>query len=327
MLSGISNSKWKMPKNLVNAVWNSKLGWEFCQLRPMFPDKPLLKHHVTLCKSCRCYFNLQLSFLEILKSSWIFQRNDDPNNWFSNAPRTGPALQSAPTPTSTRQAVHAAPYPDVSMEWVHVKHLADPMPHHAAPACQVTTTRPVSALGAAAAWQLAGPVGPAHGWTPSGATTRSPPLLDGRRVEQSTAWPQFRSAARHNRAPPPSSLSHSSPTSSSRPHTFSTLHWSSPCTASLLQTPWPSTVRTEAGVPPCSAAVHWQHLLRPFKPPETNPGWARTLPLPFPGQARPSCWWFKTVHKFTASLRVTWCLFHEGGSSLDLSIQGSEANS
>jgi hypothetical protein len=35
----------------------------------------------------------------------------------------------------------------------------------------------------------------------------------------------------------------------------------------------------------------------------------------------------KTVLKFTASLRVTWCLFHQGGSSLDLSIQGSEANS
>jgi hypothetical protein len=39
------------------------------------------------------------------------------------------------------------------------------------------------------------------------------------------------------------------------------------------------------------------------------------------------CWRFKTVLKFTASLRVTWCLFHQGGSSLDLSIQGSEANS
>jgi serine/threonine protein kinase len=34
----------------------------------------------------------------------------------------------------------------------------------------------------------------------------------------------------------------------------------------------------------------------------------------------------KTVLKLTASLRVTWCLFHQGGSSLDLSIQGSEAN-
>jgi hypothetical protein len=38
------------------------------------------------------------------------------------------------------------------------------------------------------------------------------------------------------------------------------------------------------------------------------------------------CWRCKTVLKFTASLRVTWCLFHQGGSSLDLSIQGSEAN-
>jgi hypothetical protein len=34
------------------------------------------------------------------------------------------------------------------------------------------------------------------------------------------------------------------------------------------------------------------------------------------------CWRCKTVLKFTASLRVTWCLFHQGGSSLDLSIQG-----
>jgi hypothetical protein len=33
-----------------------------------------------------------------------------------------------------------------------------------------------------------------------------------------------------------------------------------------------------------------------------------------------------SVLKFTASLRVTWFLFHQGGSSLDLSIQGSEAN-
>jgi hypothetical protein len=34
----------------------------------------------------------------------------------------------------------------------------------------------------------------------------------------------------------------------------------------------------------------------------------------------------KTVLKFTASLRVTWCLFHQGEFSLDLSIQGSEEN-
>jgi hypothetical protein len=39
------------------------------------------------------------------------------------------------------------------------------------------------------------------------------------------------------------------------------------------------------------------------------------------------CWWCKTVLKFTASVQVTWCLFHQGGSSQDLSIQGSEANS
>jgi hypothetical protein len=34
----------------------------------------------------------------------------------------------------------------------------------------------------------------------------------------------------------------------------------------------------------------------------------------------------QNVLKFTASLRVIWCLFHQGGSSLDLLIQGSEAN-
>jgi hypothetical protein len=28
----------------------------------------------------------------------------------------------------------------------------------------------------------------------------------------------------------------------------------------------------------------------------------------------------------TTSLRVTWCLFHQGGFFLDLSIQGSEEN-
>jgi hypothetical protein len=38
-------------------------------------------------------------------------------------------------------------------------------------------------------------------------------------------------------------------------------------------------------------------------------------------------WRCKIVLKFTASVQVTWCLFHQGGSSLDLSIQGSKANS
>jgi hypothetical protein len=51
---------------------------------------------------------------------------------------------------------------------------------------------------------------------------------------------------------PPSSLFRSSPTSSSRLHTSLTLHRRSPCTAFLLQTPWPPTVRTEADSrPPC----------------------------------------------------------------------------
>jgi hypothetical protein len=44
------------------------------------------------------------------------------------------------------------------------------------------------------------------------------------------------------------------------------------------------------------------------------------------GKMVAACLRFKTVLKFAASLRVTWCLFHQGGSSLDLSIQGSEAN-
>jgi hypothetical protein len=46
---------------------NSKPGREFCQLRPTFPDKPLLKHHVALCESCRFIAPLQLLFLEIFK--------------------------------------------------------------------------------------------------------------------------------------------------------------------------------------------------------------------------------------------------------------------
>jgi hypothetical protein len=54
-----------MPKNLVNAVLNSKPGREFCQLQPTFPDKPLLKHHVALCESCRSVVPLQLLFFEI----------------------------------------------------------------------------------------------------------------------------------------------------------------------------------------------------------------------------------------------------------------------
>jgi hypothetical protein len=37
------------------------------------------------------------------------------------------------------------------------------------------------------------------------------------------------------------------------------------------------------------------------------------------------CWQFKTVLKFTASIQVTWWLFHQGGPQ-GLSIQGSEAN-
>jgi hypothetical protein len=49
--------------------------------------------------------------------------------------------------------------------------------------------------------------------------------------------------------------------------------------------------------------------------------WVRRSPSP-----KRICWQCKIVLKFTASLRVTWCLFHQGGSSLDLSIQQSESN-
>jgi hypothetical protein len=54
-----------MPKNLVNSVLNSKPGREFCQFRPTFPDKPLLEHHVTLCKSLSPIVPLQLLYLDI----------------------------------------------------------------------------------------------------------------------------------------------------------------------------------------------------------------------------------------------------------------------
>jgi hypothetical protein len=56
-----------VPKNLVNAVLNSKSGREFCQLRPTFLDKPLLKHHVTLCKRCSPVVALPLPYLEIFE--------------------------------------------------------------------------------------------------------------------------------------------------------------------------------------------------------------------------------------------------------------------
>jgi hypothetical protein len=50
------------------------------------------------------------------------------------------------------------------------------------------------------------------------------------------------------------------------------------------------------------------------------------LPIPGNGARKRGLLMGKTVLKFTASLRVTWCLFHQGGFSLDLSIQGSEEN-
>jgi hypothetical protein len=62
-----------MPKNFVNAVLKSKPGREFCQLRPTFPDKPLLKHHVALCESCRFIAPVQLLFLEIFKFVGTFK--------------------------------------------------------------------------------------------------------------------------------------------------------------------------------------------------------------------------------------------------------------
>jgi hypothetical protein len=56
-----------MPKSLVDTVLNSKPGREFCQLRPTFPDKPLLKHYVALWESGSAIPPLQLLFLEIFE--------------------------------------------------------------------------------------------------------------------------------------------------------------------------------------------------------------------------------------------------------------------
>jgi hypothetical protein len=48
-------------------LWTVTWGWEFCQLRPTFPDTPLLKHHVAHWESCRSIAPLQLLVLEIFK--------------------------------------------------------------------------------------------------------------------------------------------------------------------------------------------------------------------------------------------------------------------
>jgi hypothetical protein len=69
---------------------------------------------------------------------------------------------------------------------------------------------------------------------------------------------------------------------------------------------------------------HMQHLVRFLQHSEHTLSTFRTYTCDI--RVRPLCWRCKTVLKFTASLRVTWYLFHQGGSSLDLSIQGSEAN-
>jgi hypothetical protein len=48
---------------------NGNSSREFCQLRPTFPDKPLIKTYVALWESCSPIVALQLSFLEIFKLS------------------------------------------------------------------------------------------------------------------------------------------------------------------------------------------------------------------------------------------------------------------
>jgi hypothetical protein len=91
-----------MPKNLINIVLNSKPSREFSQLRPMFPDKSLLKHHVALCKRCNPIVALQLSSLKILKFSSTFiclSRSNVPSpKWLYASER-----QSAPRRPASRR--------------------------------------------------------------------------------------------------------------------------------------------------------------------------------------------------------------------------------
>jgi hypothetical protein len=59
----------------LNVLWTVTWGREFCQLRPTFPDKPLIKTYDALCESCRSIASLQILFLEIFKcvdTFWSF---------------------------------------------------------------------------------------------------------------------------------------------------------------------------------------------------------------------------------------------------------------
>jgi hypothetical protein len=49
------------------------------------------------------------------------------------------------------------------------------------------------------------------------------------------------------------------------------------------------------------------------------------LPIPGNGARKRGLLMVQNRAQVHRSLRVTWCLFHQGGSSLDLSVQGSEA--
>jgi hypothetical protein len=67
VIGGHSNFECKLAKNRVERAVNSNWGQEFCQLRPTFPDKPLIKTYIALWESCRSIAPLQLCFLEIFE--------------------------------------------------------------------------------------------------------------------------------------------------------------------------------------------------------------------------------------------------------------------
>jgi hypothetical protein len=64
VIIGHSNFECKLAKNRVERAVNSNWGREFCQLRPTFPDKPLIKTYVALWECCRSVALIQLLFLE-----------------------------------------------------------------------------------------------------------------------------------------------------------------------------------------------------------------------------------------------------------------------
>jgi hypothetical protein len=52
-------------KTRLNTLWTVKRGWEKLKLRLVFPVKPIIKTHVSLCKSCSPIVPLQHSYLKI----------------------------------------------------------------------------------------------------------------------------------------------------------------------------------------------------------------------------------------------------------------------